>query len=112
MPVTILAADGKRSYWATWTVVKDCRSQLGNVPIAERERDPSGCRASGLTTDPRGAASAATVSAAFARCGGYEKALNLTRAGQRIVQSTFLRSVFCSSGGIQAQTLNPTDKSQ
>ena len=33
----------------------------------------------------------------FAHCGGYEKALDFTRAGHRIVQSSL---VFCSTGGI------------
>ena len=46
-PVAILAAD---TFWATQTVMKNCRSQFAQVAMcpAERERDPPGCRASGV----------------------------------------------------------------
>ena len=37
----------KRSFWAVWTVVS---ARLAVCP-AERERDPSGCRASGVTPE-------------------------------------------------------------
>ena len=50
----------------------------------ERERDPSGCRASGHSIAPG--------SFVFARCGGYKKAQDITRAGHRMVQSTLLLS--------------------
>ena len=46
------------------------------------------------TIGPRGAGSAAAGSTAFARCGGYEKALDFTRPGHRIVRLTVLRSFF------------------
>ena len=47
----------------------------------------------------------------FARCGGYKKARDFTRAGHRVVQSALLLSLFCSTGGIQADVY-PTDTSQ
>ena len=51
-PVAILAANSKRYFWAAWTVMIDqglpISLRLVNVPIAGRECDPSGCRASGL----------------------------------------------------------------
>ena len=93
---------------------------------AERERDASGCRSSGITPELsvlvaswcwfrrccfrrrfvfrrcyRGcnvkhiAIAISCISLAsfvFARCGGYEKALDFTRAGHRIVQSALLPS--------------------
>ena len=63
--------------------------------LAEREGDPSGCRASGLTPErPRGAGSVAAGSAAFARCCGNENSVDFTRAGHRIVQSMFRPSFF------------------
>ena len=37
----------KRSFWAAWTVVS---ARLSVFP-AEREREPSGCRASGVTPE-------------------------------------------------------------
>ena len=40
----------------------------------------------------------------FARCGGYKKAQDFTRAGHRMVQSTLLLSFFCITGVIQART--------
>ena len=45
--VVILDANSKRYFWAVWTVLKDCQSHFG-WQCAGRERDPSGCRASGL----------------------------------------------------------------
>ena len=51
-PVAILAANSKLYFWAAWTVMIDqglpISLRLVNVPMAGRERDPSGCRASGL----------------------------------------------------------------
>ena len=46
-PDAFLAANSKRYFWAAWTVMKDCRSHFA-WQCAGRERDPSGCRASGL----------------------------------------------------------------
>ena len=74
---------------------RDCPAKSGTVgrsafsvrlamcPV-ERERDPSGCRASGHSIAPG--------SFVFARCGGYKKAQDFTRAGHRMVQSTLLLS--------------------
>ena len=52
-PVVILAADSKRSFWTAWTMMMDCRSQFAwqCASRAERECDPSGCRASGQTPE-------------------------------------------------------------
>ncbi len=95
---------------------------------AERERDPSGCRAPGLTPElpvhvvlvtPLLVLPLLRLQALVglpgvqrqphrhfyfidfprkflvrARCGGFEKALDFTRAGYRIVQSTLLLSFF------------------
>ena len=95
VPVSILVTDNKRSFWVAWTVhLAMC--------LAEREsaihQFPS-VRSNSWTTDPHGAGPAA-----FARCGGYEKALDFTRAGHRIVQSMLLLSLFCSTEGIHART--------
>ena len=50
-PVAVLAADRKRFLWAAWTVMKNCRSPFAwaCAHAAERERNPSGCRVSGVT---------------------------------------------------------------
>ena len=51
--VAILAADSKRSFWAAWNVMNNNLSfsvRLAMCPV-ERVRDPSGCRASGLTPE-------------------------------------------------------------
>ena len=73
---------------------------------AERERDQSGRRASGLTPDlglpvhvVLGCITIANSwidlgSFVFAQWGGYETSLDFTRAGHRIVQAT-LRLSFC-----------------
>ena len=108
-PVAIIAADSKRSFWAAWTVMKNCR--LAMCP-AGRERDPSDCQASDLTPEPPvlqvlvpggcnvnhivfDISSITLGSFVFARCGRYEKAaLDFIRACHRIVQSTLLISFF------------------
>ena len=105
---------------------------------AVRERDPSGCRASGLTSElpvhvvlvtPLLVLPLLRLHALVclpgvqrqphrhfyfidfprkclvpARCGGFEKPMDFTRAGYRIVQSTLLLSFFCSTGSIQTRT--------
>ena len=48
----------------------------------------------------------------FARCGGYNKAPDFTRACHGIVQSTLLLSFFCSTGGYTSADVCPTDTSQ
>ena len=81
--------------------------------LAERERDPSGCRASGLTPErPRGAGSVAAGSAAFARCCGNENSVDLTRAGHRIVQSMLRPSFFLKHRRHTGANVYPTDTSQ
>ena len=150
----------------SWWRIAD-RSSIANVPswnFSERERDPSGCRASGLTPElpvhvvlvppllvppllvPTLLARLrrcfifriwfrhcfvfrrwyrwrnvnriafaifciALRSFVFARCGGYRKAQDFTRAGHRIVQSTLLLSFLFSPGGVQADVY-PKDTSQ
>ena len=80
--------------------------------LAERERDPSGCRASGLTPERlRGAGSVAAGSAAFARCGGNDNSVDFTRAGHRIVQS-MLRLSFFKHLRHTGANVYPTDTSQ
>ena len=90
-------------------MMKNCR--LAMCPNG-RERDPSGCEASCLTPEIpsfrrwyRGCnvnhivialSSIALGSFVFARCGGYEEALDFTRADHRIVQSTILISFFAA----------------
>ena len=107
--VAIIAADSKRSFSVAWAVMKNCR--LAMCPNG-RERDPSGCEASCLTPEIpsfrrwyRGCnvnhivialSSIALGSFVFARCGGYEEALDFTRADHRIVQSTILISFFAA----------------
>ena len=71
--------DIKRSFWAALTAMNDCRSQCAwqcaAVCPAERERDPSGCRAW-----PRGAGSgASTYPPRWLR----KKPLNFTRRPYR-----------------------------
>ena len=61
--------------------------RLAMSPV-ERERTPSGCRASGLTPELPLHAVAGTVVV------GYTKAPDFTRAVHRIVQSTLLFSIF------------------
>ena len=124
--------------------------RLAMCPV-ERERDPSGCRASDLTPElpvivvlvPAAVLVAfrrrfvfrrwfhrcfafrrwyrwynvnriafaifwiALENVVFARCGGYKKAPDFTRAGHSIVQSRLLHSFFCSTGGLQARTFIP-----
>ena len=72
-PVAILAADSKRSFWAAWTVMKNCRSQFA-WPRAQLKE--SAIRRvverpvvyNSWTTGP-GAGSAAAVSAADSSSG-------------------------------------------
>ena len=56
--------------------------------------------------------SAAAGSAAFARCAGYDKALEITLAGHRIVQSTLLLSYFLQHQRHAGADVYPTDASQ
>ena len=111
----------------------------------EREHDPSGCRASGLTPElpvhvvlvtPLLVLPLLRLQALVglpgvqrqphrhfylidfmkflvpARCGGFEKALDFTRAGYRIVQSTLLLSFFLQHRTNTDADLYPTDTSQ
>ena len=72
------------------------------ICVAERERDPSGCRASGLT--PELPVHVVLVPPLLVPTPSYAmvvtKKLWPTRAGHRIVQSTLLLSFFCCIGGI------------
>ena len=47
-----------------------------------------------------------------ARCGGFEKALDFTRAGYRIVQTTLLLSFFLQHRTNTDADVYPTDTSQ
>ena len=49
--VAILAAVRKRSFWAAFTVMKNCRYPFAWPCTQLKERDPSGCRAPGLTPE-------------------------------------------------------------
>ena len=63
--------------------------------LAERERDPSGCRASGLTPErQRGAGSVAAGSAAFARCCCNENSVDFTRAATALSSRCFVPRFF------------------
>ena len=118
LPVAILAADGKRSFCVAWTVMKDCRSQLAwqCSPRAERERDRSGYRASGLTSElPVHVVLVPPLLVPPPSLGvlpGYEKVMNLTRAGHRIVQSTLLLSYCLQHQRHAGADVYPTDTSQ
>ena len=116
--VVILAAGSQRFFWAAWTVMKNCRSQFAWQCAQLLNYRSTGCWCRRCFVYRRwyrgcnvNCLAIALGSFVFARCGGYEKAVDVTRAGNRLVQSTLLFSfTFWSTGGADVYlTVYPTD---
>ena len=100
-PVAILADDSKRSFLGGMDRDEGLPISVRlTMCLAERERDTSGCRASGLTPElPVHVVSVTSllVPPPSPAVVVMKKALAFTRADHRIVQSTLLLSFFCTT---------------